>query len=121
MTKYIVCKLSDIDIGKITPVKVGRAPVIVSRLPSGQIRAVGGRCPHQGAAFEHGCISGTTESESPNVLNFCNNGETLRCPWHGFEFSLLDGQPTVPAAPQRPMMLRFYDVEVDGDDIVVTT
>jgi nitrite reductase/ring-hydroxylating ferredoxin subunit len=54
-------------------------------------------------------------------LNFCNNGETLRCPWRGFEFSLLDGRPTVPAAPQRPMMLRFYDVEVDGDDIVVTT
>lgn len=119
-TKYVVCKLSELEVGKITAAKVGQSPIIVALLPSGEIRAVGGRCPHQGASLEHGCISGTTESETPNQLRYCGYGETLRCPWHGFEFSLIDGSTAVRDATRLPMRLRLYEVEVDGDNIVVT-
>jgi nitrite reductase/ring-hydroxylating ferredoxin subunit len=121
MTKHVVCKIEELDVGKITPAKIGRSPIVLSKLPSGEIRAVSGRCPHQGANFEFGCISGRTESEALNEMTFCNFGETLRCPWHGFEFSLLDGLPVVKDTTQMPMRLRFYDVEVNGSDVVVTT
>lgn len=120
MTKHILCKFDELAVGKITPAKIGRSPVILSKLPSGEIRAVSGRCPHQGASLEHGCISGTTQSETLNEMTFCNYGETLRCPWHGFEFSLVDGLPMVNDATQLPMKLRLFDVKVEGDDVVVT-
>lgn len=120
MARHIVCKLSDIDVGKITPAKIGRSPIIISKLPSGKIRAMGGRCPHQGADLAYGRITGTTQSEAPNELVFCNFGETLRCPWHGFEFSLIDGRSTVRATTRMPLRLRFFDVEIDGNDVVIT-
>lgn len=120
MTKHIVCKISDVDVGKITPAKIGRSPIIISKLPSGEIRAVGGRCPHQGADLAHGRITGTTRSEMSNQLEFCGYGETLRCPWHGFEFSLIDGLPAVCDTSRMPLRLRFYDVEVVGGDVVVS-
>jgi nitrite reductase/ring-hydroxylating ferredoxin subunit len=121
MAKHVVCDISDLEIGKIVPAKIGRSPIIVSKLPSGEIRVVGGRCPHQGAELEHGCISGTTESDAVNEMTFCNYGETLRCPWHGFEFSLVDGLPTVKDETRLPMKLRIYDVHVEGSQVVVTT
>jgi len=121
MAKHVVCQVSDLEIGKIVPAKIGRSPIIVSKLPSGEIRAVGGRCPHQGAELEHGCISGRTESEAVNTLEYCGYGETLRCPWHGFEFSLVDGLPAVQDNSKSPMRLHLYDVEVEGNDVVVTT
>ena len=121
MAKHVVCKIEELDVGKITSAKIGRSSIILSKLPSGEIRAVGGRCPHQGADLSYGCISGTTESDTLNEMTFCNFGETLRCPWHGFEFSLVDGLPTVEDATQMPMKLRFYDVKVEGSDVVVTT
>jgi len=120
MAKHVICQVSDLEVGKIIPAKIGRSPIIVSKLPSGEIRAVGGRCPHQGADLGHGCISGHTESESVNTLEYCGQGETLRCPWHGFEFSLLDGRPIVEGTTHLPMKLRFFDVQIEGSDVVVT-
>ncbi|MBX9710661.1 MAG: hypothetical protein K2X60_06470 [Xanthobacteraceae bacterium] len=35
-------------------------------------------------------------------------GETLRCPGHGFEFSLIDGRPAVPGTSPLPMRLRLW-------------
>ncbi|WJR75862.1 Rieske (2Fe-2S) protein [Bradyrhizobium sp. NP1] len=121
MAKHVVCKLEELDVGKITSARIGRSPIILSKLPSGEIRAVGGRCPHQGADLSYGCISGTTASDRLNEMTFCNFGETLRCPWHGFSFSLIDGLPVVKDATQMPMKLRFYDVKVEGGDVVITT
>lgn len=121
MTRHAVCKLADVTVGKLTEVKVGRSTVVLSRLPSGEIRALSGRCPHQGAALGHGCIAGFVDAEVPNVLRMARDGEVLRCPWHGFEFSLIDGEPTVPSPAAMPMRLRFYPAEIVGEDIVVTT
>lgn len=120
MARHVVCKADELVVGKIVPANIGRSPIIVMKLPSGQIRAVGGKCPHQGAELKHGCISGMTHSDMPNELELCDYGETLRCPWHGFEFSLIDGLPSVESFSHLPMKLRFFDVEVEGDDIVVT-
>lgn len=120
MTRHVVCKVDALDVGKITPANIGRSPIIVLKLPSGQIRAVGGKCPHQGAELKHGCISGLTQSDTPNELELCGFGETLRCPWHGFEFSLVDGLPSVEGTAHLPMKLRFFDVEVEGENVVVT-
>ncbi|MBY0254184.1 MAG: Rieske (2Fe-2S) protein [Methylobacterium organophilum] len=121
MARHTVCKAAEVEGGKLTEVIVGRSPVVLSRLPSGEIRAVGGRCPHQGAALRHGCVTGTTDAGEPNRLSYGREGEILRCPWHGFEFSLVDGQPTVAGSGPGQMRLRVYDVEISGDEVVVVT
>lgn len=121
MARHTVCRASEVVPDRLTPATVGRSPIVLVRLPSGKIRALGGRCPHQGAALQFGAVSGMTESDTPNNLTVCRPGEILRCPWHGFEFSLLDGKPLTLAAPNNPMRLRFYEVEVDGEDVVVVT
>lgn len=121
MAKHIVCKADEVCEGKITAAKIGRAPIILSRLPSGEIRAASGRCPHQGAGLEHGCITGTTCSNRLNETTLANFGETLRCPWHGFEFSLIDGKPLVESRTTLPMKLRLFDVTIENGDVVITT
>lgn len=121
MTKHIICKAEAVCTGKITAAKIGRAPIILSRLPSGEIRAASGRCPHQGAGLEHGCITGTTCSDTLNEMTFANFGETLRCPWHGFEFSLIDGRPLVEDRTGHPIKLRLFDVTIENGDVVITT
>jgi nitrite reductase/ring-hydroxylating ferredoxin subunit len=120
MARHVVCKLDELSVGKITPSKIGRSPIIVSKLPSGEVRVIGGRCPHQGAELEHGRISGRVESDKLNEHTLCRFGETLRCPWHGFEFSLVDGLPLVPSTSDLPMKLRFFNATIEGDDVVVT-
>lgn len=121
MAKHTVCRVGDVSQGRLTPATIGRSPIVLVRLPSGDIRAFGGRCPHHGAALQFGAVSGKTESDTPNNLRFCRPGEILRCPWHGFEFSLVDGKPLAEASAGSPMQLRFYDVEINGDDVVVVT
>lgn len=121
MTRHSVCKLTDVAVGKLTEIKIGRSTIFLSRLPDGELRALSGRCPHQGADLGYGCIAGLVEGDVPNHLQMTSQADILRCPWHGFEFSLVSGQPTVPCLDTMPMQLRFYPVEVDGDQVVVTT
>jgi len=119
MARHTICDATALEEGKITQAEVGRRKILLSRLPSGEIRAFSGKCPHQGADLAFGCISGTTKGERPNEITYEEAGEFLRCPWHGFEFSLLTGEPAVHANPGSPMKLRFYDVEVDNGKVVV--
>lgn len=121
MPRQIVCDAAELEVGKLTPAAVGRTKVLLSRLPSGEIRAFSGKCPHHGADLEFGCISGTTTAERPNEVSFERPGEVLRCPWHGFEFCLVTGEPSAPQNDAAPMRLRFYDVEIEGGKVVVVT
>ena len=121
MAKHIVCKADEVAVGKITAANLGRLHIILTRLPSGEIRAIAARCPHQGAPLEHGSISGTTRSDNLNEITFCNYGETLRCPWHGFEYSLVDGRPVVENHPRSSMKLRIFETLVEDGNIVVLT
>lgn len=121
MARYPVCRTGEIAVGVLTRANVGRSPILLSRLPDGEIRAFAARCPHQGADLGHGCISGATASDEPNVLAYGREGEVLRCPWHGFEFCLRSGKAMVDAPEKLPLQLRFYKVEVEGDQVVVVT
>lgn len=121
MGRHRVCRLDDLAVGRLTPAALGRGKILLSRLPTGEVRAFASRCPHQGADLEHGCIAGYSDGERPNEIAVVRPGEIIRCPWHGFEFCLLSGQPTVADAGHRRLRLRMYDVEIDGDDVVVVT
>ena len=119
MARHTVCKLSDVMKGKIVPATVGRAVIVISRDATGEVRAFAGRCPHQGARLEFGQVTEMVEGETVNDLSVDKTHHVLRCPWHGFEFSLNTGQAVVQNAIGKYLRLRRYEVEIDGDDVIV--
>jgi nitrite reductase/ring-hydroxylating ferredoxin subunit len=121
MARHTVCRTDEIRVGELTRASIGRFPIVLCRLPCGEIKAFSGRCPHQGADLAYGCIVGATSSELPNTLTYHSVVEVLRWPWHGFEFCLKSGRPAVEATAKLSLQLRFYQVEIDRDQVVVVT
>jgi nitrite reductase/ring-hydroxylating ferredoxin subunit len=121
MARTIVCKISEVSTGQLTPARIGRTSIVLSRLPSGEVRAFVGRCPHQGAELSAGCVAGAPVSDCPNELAIERHAEVIRCPWHGFEWDMKSGLPLVSEPEAGPLRLHFYRVEIVGDDVVVTT
>ncbi len=66
----------ELDEGRVTTVTVGRRSFAVSKL-GGAIGCLDNACPHQGGPLGEGSIE---------------NG-WLRCPWHGYDYSPIDGRP----------------------------
>ncbi|MEM7669048.1 MAG: Rieske (2Fe-2S) protein [Pseudomonadota bacterium] len=115
-----VAASADIAPGTLTPVKLGRSTVVLTRLPCGTLRAVSGRCPHHGARLEFGCITGWADGPERERIEMQRQGEVLRCPWHGFEFDLVTGDPAVPAPEANAMKLRLIDVSERDGRVLVT-
>lgn len=114
MAEYL-CAAESVRTGALTPVTVGRARALLTRLADGELRAVAARCPHQGADLGFGCLTGVVEPDGCGALRLARDGEVLRCPWHGFEFDLRSGEPLVAPPAGRRMRLRFLPVaERDG-------
>lgn len=105
-----VCASADVAPGRLTPVRLGRATVVLTRLSDWRLRAVSGRCPHHGAPLEHGCVSAAVVADGVGRVRVERADAVLRCPWHGFEFDLETGQPLVAAPAGRTMRLRFVEV-----------
>lgn len=121
MARHTVCKVSDVRQGEVWPAMVGKARILLSRSPNGDIRAYAGRCPHQGAPLEYGCVVDLVEGDHLNEISVDKSCNVLRCPWHGFEFSLATGQAVVQNAIGKYLRLRTYEVEIKGDDVVIVT
>ncbi|MGE0612406.1 MAG: Rieske (2Fe-2S) protein, partial [Hyphomicrobiales bacterium] len=117
MKRQTVCKLSDLEVGKLHSAKLGRSEIVLSLLPSGAVSAFSGKCPHQGAELKFGCVADFVEGDQLNKVCSNHTGEILRCPWHGFEYSMITGEATVQSldgkAPAGPLRLRMYNVEID--------
>jgi nitrite reductase (NADH) small subunit len=116
MNRHRVCRADEVASNAMKPVAMGRATILLTRLPSGEIKAVGSRCPHQGANLEYGCLTGHAYSDQPNVLLMDRPGQILRCPWHGFEFDLCSGESV---ADQGKLRLRRFDVEIEDGDVFI--
>ena len=116
MTRHLVCRADEVASHAMMPVALGRGKILLTRLPSGEIKAVAARCPHQGANLEHGCLTGYAHSDQPNVLLMDRPGQILRCPWHGFEFDICSGESV---ADHGKLRLRRFDVEVENGDVFI--
>ena len=71
-----VLEPGELDEGRVTTVAVGRRTFAVSHY-DGQFGCVDNACPHQGGPLGEGSIE----------------KGWLRCPWHGYDYSPLTGQP----------------------------
>jgi len=117
MSRERVCRVDEVT-GEILPVTSSRGTILLIRLPSGAIKAVTSRCPHQGADLAYGCLTGLSHGDRPNQVELDRPGEILRCPWHGFEFDLVSGVSVIDRGRAR-LRLRQFTVEIENDEVFV--
>jgi nitrite reductase/ring-hydroxylating ferredoxin subunit len=70
-----VARTTDIPVGKGHFVDNGPAPVAVFNAGRGRFYAVSALCPHEDGPLAEGWLE----------------GETVVCPWHGFDFDVATG------------------------------
>lgn len=91
-------------------VQVGTREIGVYRSSSGEVFAIANFCPHRGAPLCEGAVGGTLVPSEPGELVFGMDGDVVRCPWHGYEFSLQTGECLF--IGQR-MRARTYPVHIE--------
>jgi nitrite reductase/ring-hydroxylating ferredoxin subunit len=113
--KYLVCAVDELSPGQRKLVEVGGVSIGVFNL-NGEYVALRNRCPHQGGPLCEGKQWGTLESTRPGEFSYRADGETLACPWHGWEFHLRTGQSW---CDPRRLRARRYPVSVEPASTVV--
>lgn len=104
MAKYVVAPAADVPPGERKIVDVAGRSVGVFNV-GGEFFALRNRCPHQGGPVCTGRVAGFLDSSEPGEYRYSRPGEVLRCPWHGWEFDIRNGQSWYD--PVRPRVGRF--------------
>jgi len=112
MAKHVVGKVADFPVGECKIVEVAGRSIGVFNV-KGTFYALRNRCPHQGAPLCQGEITGTTLPSQPGEYIWARDGEILRCPWHGWEFDITNGQSIYDPFKCR---VRAYDVTIEPED-----
>jgi thiamine pyrophosphate-dependent acetolactate synthase large subunit-like protein/nitrite reductase/ring-hydroxylating ferredoxin subunit len=93
-----VAERDELDEGRVKTVVAGHASLALTRV-EGKYGALDNRCPHQGGPLGEGSIE----------------KGWLRCPWHGYDYSPLDGTPP-PGFTDAP---KCFPVEERADGVYV--
>jgi nitrite reductase/ring-hydroxylating ferredoxin subunit len=109
MARYVVATVGEIPPGDRKIVEVAGRSVGIFNL-SGEYFALRNRCPHQGGPVCLGRLAGFLQADTPGEYRYSRQGEVLRCPWHGWEFDVRNGQSWYD--PVRPRVRR-YPVSVE--------
>lgn len=118
MTGEVIARLDTLAPGRLTAARIGRTPVVLT-LHDGNVLAVAARCPHQGANLCAGLVTGFVEQGQGGAAVAVDRSRAiLRCPWHGFEFDMHSGEPTVTSPDHRRLRLRRFAVSVVDGDVI---
>jgi nitrite reductase/ring-hydroxylating ferredoxin subunit len=112
---HVVAPTSDLPPGARRIIEVEGRSIGVFNI-GGRFYALRNACPHQGAPLCLGSIGGTMVESKPGEYLWAREGEILRCPWHGWEFDVTNGQSVF--NPHRTRV-RSYEVSVrspENDD-----
>ncbi len=110
MGRFVVCKVSELPPSSRRIVRVNGREIGVFNV-KGKYYALRNLCPHQSAPLCLGELTGLTVSDEPGEIEWTREGEILRCPWHGWEFDILNGR-TVFKSRAR---VKTYDVRVEKE------
>ena len=80
---------------------------------NGEFFALLNRCPHEGAPLEKAACVARLTSPEPGVYERSRVGELLRCPWHGWEFDMRNGQSWFDS---KRVKVRSYPVAVESGE-----
>ena len=97
-------------------VQIGKREIGVYRSSSGEVFAIANFCPHRGAPLCNGAVGGTLVPSEPGELVFGMEGDVVRCPWHGYEFSLQTGECLFTGLRMRALT---YPVRVENGRVKI--
>src|ERR1700754_3309023 len=112
MARHIVARTSDIPPGGNKVFGVDGRDIVVFHV-NGEFFALLNRCPHEGAPLEKAACVARLTSPEPGVYQRSRVGELLRCPWHGWEFDMRNGQSWFD--PKR-VKVRSYPVAIESGE-----
>lgn len=124
MGDHIVAEEGEIESGEHILVQLEGRFVGVYNV-DGEYYAYTDWCPHQSGPVCEGELKGTTDiSFDRDTLEYgvegqrewVKDGEILRCPWHAWEFDILDGT----AMHDEDIALISHTVNVDDGNVVVS-
>ena len=114
MARHIVARTTDIPPGGNKVVDIAGRDIVVFHV-NGEFFALLNRCPHEGAPLEKAACVARLTSPEPGIYERSRVGEMLRCPWHGWEFDMRNGQSWFD--PNR-VKIRSYPVAVErGEEL----
>ena len=91
MRSVVVARADEIAPGERKLVQVGGRSIGVFNV-GGEYYALRNRCPHQGGPLCEGFQFAALRSPGPGQYARGADGEIIRCPWHGWEFSVRTGR-----------------------------
>lgn len=116
MKPHVVCRRDELTPGQLRSFSIGRRRIGVVRTDEDTYYAIGDTCPHQGATLSLGRVERMWISDEIGEAHESTEQSVVVCPWHNFEFDLETG--CNPCDPER-LRIQTYEVEVDGENIVV--
>lgn len=115
MSKHVVAAARDLPPGSRKLVTVKGRPIAIFNI-RGEYFALLNRCPHQGGSLVDGVLTGLVQSHEPGKYEYSRKGEILRCPWHGWEFDVRNGQSW---CDPGKIQVKNYAVAVEPGQAVV--
>lgn len=107
-------------VGTVEEIRAARCRVVqVNGKPIGVIavgehfRAIYDKCPHMAASMTAGSVNGTFMPAGAHELVYGKHNDVIRCPWHGWEFDMRNGQSWFD--PKR-VKVRSYPVAVESGE-----
>ena len=108
MARFVVGKVSELPPNSRRIVRVNGREIGVFNV-KGKYYALRNLCPHQSAPLCLGELTGLAVSDEPGEIEWTREGEIMRCPWHGWEFDILNGSTIF----QSKARVKTYDVRVE--------
>ena len=114
MNRHVVGRTPEIPPGSHKIVEISGRQIGVFNV-NGEFFALLNRCPHEGAPLEKAACVARLTSPEPGVYQRSRVGELLRCPWHGWEFDMRNGQSWFD--PKR-VKVRSYPVAIESGEVL---
>ena len=115
MTKHVLFPQSEIGPGEVREATIDGIAIVVVRTSAGELRALRDTCPHQGARLSKGSLEAAVDAEDVGRYELSEDRMVLRCPWHGYEFDVVNGRCLADAGSR----VRTYAVSVEDGAVVV--
>jgi len=112
MPRHVVARAAEIPPGSRKLVHIGERAIVILNV-KGELFALSDKCPHRGGSLSRGKLTGAVTSSAPGTYEYSRPGEILRCPWHGWEFDIMNGRSI--CNPHR-MRVRTYEVTIEADE-----
>ncbi|MBI3966072.1 MAG: Rieske (2Fe-2S) protein [Chloroflexi bacterium] len=114
MARHVVCRVEELPPGSRRIVPIGRRGIGIFNV-NGTYHALHNVCPHAGAPLCLGRVTGTTVATAPYQVEWVQEGEILRCPWHGWEFEIASGE-TITEPVER---VQTYSIFVEDGQVII--